>query len=63
MQGAKVDATVLAAGKFELVDGLLYRKVFDTVAEEVQLRCCAPSGSTVCREVPGVGERPLPFRE
>ena len=46
-----------------MYDGLLYRRVYDEVGHEIQLRLVAPAGSFIRFELPGVGEAPLSVRE
>ena len=38
----KVDTLIETARHFELIDGVLFRRVYDHVSGEVQLRCCVP---------------------
>ena len=57
------DRLVRLAEKYELVGSLLYRRVYDRVEGESQLRCCVPSGSCGKFELPGIGEKELGYRE
>ena len=41
----KVDPTENQSVYFELVGGLLFRRVYDDVEGKVQLRCCIPTGA------------------
>jgi len=59
----KVDAVVNASTAYELVDGLLMRRVYDLWDHEVQLRIVAPTTSMGLMEVVGVGHKPLGIRE
>ena len=46
-----------------LCDGVLFRKVFDSAAAEVQLRCGVPNVTAGQFELPGQGARPLNYRD
>ena len=58
----KVDAIVNTSLRYELVDGLLMRRVYDVLDREVQLRIVAPEGSTQKFESVGKGPVPLEIR-
>ena len=62
-QGRKLDSVVENARKFELVGGLLFRRVYCATEGEVQLRCAVPTGFWGRFEAPGRGLRSLGFRE
>ena len=48
--------------KFEIHDGLLYRRVFDATEGEIQLKPCVPTGVASAVELPGYGQRGLDHR-
>ena len=56
-------AIVKTSEKYEIHDPLLYRRIYDEVDHEVQLRLVAPEGTINRSELPGVGEEPLGIRE
>ena len=57
------DRLTRLAENYELIDSLLFRRVYDRVEGELQLRCCVPSGSCGMFELPGLGEKKLGYRE
>ena len=59
----KIDSVVKYVDRFEIVDGVLMKRVYDPVDHEVQLRLVAPEGSINRLEYPGEGTRPLGIRE
>ena len=59
----KIDSIVNQAVFFDLEVGLLFRRVYDDVEGEVQLRCCIPTGAWGQFDVPGHGFKPLGYRE
>ena len=61
--GRSADAVVVDSQQYELVQGLLYRRVYDPEDDEVQQRAAAPTTSTKSMELPGQGEHPLGVRE
>ena len=48
---------------YELVDRLLYKRVWDAVSGEVELKCAAPSGNLRLIDFPGRGYKAMPFRK
>ena len=62
IQKNEIDAIMKLTSKYELHDGLLYRRAFDPVDCEIQLRCCAPQGNLSTMEYPGIGKRKLIIR-
>ena len=58
----KLDAIEKTSQRFELVDGMLMRRVYDPWDREVQLRLVAPEGSTQQFELLGQGPQPLEIR-
>jgi len=59
----KLDSVLAGAETFEYVDGVLFRRVYDAAANEVQLRLAVPQARAGTFELPGVGRKPLNFRE
>ena len=59
----KIDSIVNQSVFFELVGGLLFRRLYDDVEGEVQLRCCIPTGASGQFDVAGHGFKPLGYRE
>ena len=59
----KLDNILEGAERFELIGGVLFRRVYDTVAAEVQLRCAIPDQPIGQVEVPGIGQRNLNYRD
>jgi hypothetical protein len=49
------DTVKRQAEKFEIHNGLLYRRVFDAVEGEVQLKPAVPTGATSALELPVTG--------
>ena len=48
---------------YEIVEGLLYRRVYSVSDDEVQLRCCVPAEGLGAMEFPGYGKIKLNMRE
>ena len=48
--------------KFEIHNGLLYRRVFDAVEGEINLKPAVPTGAAAAIELPGYGQRSLDHR-
>ena len=61
--GRKVDNCLRAAESFELIQGVLFRRCYDAVANEVQLRCAVPNVTYGMFELPGRGRKTLGYRE
>ena len=61
--GRKYHNWIEMAEKFELVDGVIFRRVYDAIEGEVQLRCCVSNVPTSQFELPGRGYRHLGYRE
>jgi hypothetical protein len=59
----KPAAVLQTSQKYEIHDGLLYRRVYDEVDHEIQLRLVAPEGTINRFEFPGLGEEALGIRE
>ena len=59
----KINNVIAGASKFEMFDGVLFRIMRDSVANEVQLRCAVPKAAVGVFEVPGAVQRPLNYRE
>ena len=59
----RIDNIIEGAEKFELVNGVLFRRVYDAVAAEVQLRCAIPDLPIGMFEAPGLGQRRLNYRD
>ena len=58
-----IDGILEYALEFELVAGVLYRKVYDVVDQEVQLRLCVPQQPHSKFEYPGRSAKPMGYRE
>ncbi|MCP4242184.1 MAG: hypothetical protein GY772_16640, partial [bacterium] len=61
--GRRVDSVLEVSDRYELIGGVLFRRVWNSVAAELQLRCCVPNTPCGRFEVPGRGLMPLGFRE
>ena len=61
--GRKVDNGLRAAESFELIQGVLFRRCYDAVANEVQLRCAVPNVTYGMFELPGRSRKTLGYRE
>ena len=59
----KVDAVVRASDRYELVDSVLMKRVYDVNDHEIQLRIVAPAGDIGAVDVPAEGAAPLGVRE
>ena len=59
--GTNVDSLVKVAEKYEMHNGLLYRRCTDAVRDEVRLCCCAPLGSLRAVQTP-TGSKCMDFR-
>ena len=57
------DRILRISEKYELIDSLLFRRVYDRVEGELQLRCCVPNTPCGNFELPGIGEKKLGYRE
>ena len=62
-KGKKLDAIVRPLEKFEMIGQVLFRRVYNLVSNQVELRCAVPSGAAQRFEFPGRGPMPLGFRE
>jgi len=62
MQVKILETLVRHSEKFELLDGLLYRRVYDAADGELQLRVCVPDEELSALEMPGIGRRKLNCR-
>jgi hypothetical protein len=58
-----IDKLLSQAEQYELVGETLFRKVFEPVDNEVQLRLVVPSGPAGKFDIPGIGVKPLGYRE
>ena len=58
----KLDPMIQSSLDYELVNGLLYRRVYDIQDDETQLRCVAPEGDWQVIEDVGVGPAQISFR-
>ena len=61
MQGRNVSGLFVAASNYQMHNGLLYRKRYEDRTDEMQLRCCAPTGESR-HIVTQVGIEPMEFR-
>ena len=57
------DTIVTSSMKFEIMEEVLFRRVYEVGADEVQLRCVVPNVAAGRFDVPGLGSRPLGYRE
>ena len=48
--------------KFELISTVLFRRVYNPVSGEVELRCAVPMGDAARFDHPGHGQTPLSYR-
>ena len=58
-----IDGVLELAQEFEVIRGLLYRRVYDAVDGEVQLRLCVPDQAHSQYEYPGQAYKSLGYRE
>jgi hypothetical protein len=58
----KIDNILERAKQYELVDDVLFKRVYDSIEGEVQLRCCVPDVSASQYEAAGQGQKPLNYR-
>ena len=49
--------------RYELVERLLYRRVWDASEGDTALRCCVPDQPCGMVEIPGVGKKPMQYRQ
>ena len=49
----KVDAVVRSLDKFEMVNQVLFRRVYNLVSNQVELRCAVPTGAASRFDFPG----------
>jgi hypothetical protein len=61
--GKRIDSVIETSQRYELIDGVLFRRVYDVVEGEVQLRCAVPRVHWGQYEMPGQGLKPLGYRE
>ena len=59
----KIDSIVRSLDKYELVNQVLFRRVYNSVSGEVELRCAIPTGNSGLFDFPGSGFTGLGFRE
>ena len=59
----KIDSILTTSSHYELVRGVLFRRVWDETEGEVQLRCCVPDRPWGQFEVPGQGLKTFGYRE
>ena len=52
-----------ALDRYELVNQVLFRRLYKPTSAEVELRCAVPSGAVSQFDFPGRGMTPLGFRE
>ena len=57
------DMIVTSAMKYEIMEEVLFRRIYEVRADEVQLRCVVPNVAAGRFDVPGLGPRPLGYRE
>ena len=59
-----IDAVInVAKERHELVNNLLLRRCYDAVDDELKLKCCVPDVLAGQVEVPGVGLKPMVYRD
>jgi hypothetical protein len=61
--GRNVDNCLRAAESFELIQGVLFRRCYDAVPDEVQLRCAVPNVTYGMFELPSRGRKTIGYRE
>jgi hypothetical protein len=59
----KVDGVIRSLDKFEMINQVLFRRVYTPVSNQVELRCAVPIGAVSRFDFPGRGSTPLGFRE
>jgi len=59
----KLDAVLRSLDKYEMINNVLFRRVYNSVSSQVELRCAVPSGAAQRFDFPGRGHTPLGFRE
>ena len=62
LKAKKIDALVRSLDKFEMVNTVLFRRVYNTVSGEVELRCAVPTGDAAVIDHPGHGMSLLSYR-
>ena len=53
----------VAESRYEINMGLLCRRTYDTINDEMMLKCCVPDVICGQVEVPGVGLKPITYRD
>ena len=51
--GQKLDSLIRCLDKLEMVGKLLFRRVYDSVSNQVELRCVVPTGNVRVFDFPG----------
>ena len=54
----KIDAVVRTLDKFEMINHVLFRRVYNPVSNQVELRCAVPTGASSRFDFPGRGFTP-----
>ena len=57
------EGVIKDSARYEIIGGILYRRVYDVTDDEVQLRACAPRGAMRSMQMPGIGECELELRK
>ena len=59
----KIDGVMRSLDKFEMINQVLFRRVYNSVSNQVELRCAVHNGAASRFDFPGRGSTPLGFRE
>ena len=59
----KIDGVIRSLDKFEMINQVLFRRVYNPVSNQVELRCAVPTGAVSRFDFPARGSTPLGFRE
>ena len=59
----KPDGILEHSAKYELISGVLFRRIYNAVENEVQLRCCVPDVPCGRGNIDGQGNKPIGYRE
>ena len=58
-EGQKIDPVIRSLDRFELINGVLFRKLYNPVSNETELQCAVPSGAA--QKVDFLGRGPPPW--
>ena len=62
-KGTKIDSIIRSLSRFELINKILFRRVYNPVSNHIELRCAVPSGAASQFDFLGRGLTPLGYRE